>query len=187
MAQHAASNSNIQPWRIAVVEGDALKRLEKSLLEADDSDVTPQIKAIPAEYKQYRSDMGHALYGPNGYNIQRGDKDSMNEARRRNYTFFDAPTAFIVAMDNKLAAVDVLSIGLYLQTLVLLLQERGVRHCIEVSVAGYPDAIRKELGIPEHMDILCGVAVGYEDEEKQVNKLIMSRDDWRNDVHFFKD
>lgn len=187
IAQHAASNSNIQPWRVTVVEGPALERLEKSLLAADDAHVTPAIKAIPEQYMKYRSEMGHALYGPNGYNVVRGDKEGMNAARRRNYTFFDAPMAFIVSMDTSLAAVDVLSVGLYLQTLVLLLQERGLSHCIEVSVAGYPDAIRQELNIPKNMEILCGVAIGYEDEDKQVNKLIMSRDDWRNDVHFYRD
>lgn len=187
IAQHAASNSNIQPWRVTILEGDALARLEKSLLAAVDAKEVPEIKPIPEEYKKYRSDMGHSLYGPDGYNIPRGSREEMEHARRRNYTFFDAPMAVIVSMDNKLATVDVLSVGLYIQTLVLLLQERGVRHCIEVSVAGYPKAIRKELGLPENQDVLCGIAIGYEDEEKQVNKLVMSRDDWRKDVRFLKE
>lgn len=82
---------------------------------------------------RYRSAMGHALYGEKGYNIPRGAKDDMEKARRRNYTFFDAPVGMIISMDSKLAAVDILSVGLYLQMLCLLLQERGLGSCIQVS------------------------------------------------------
>lgn len=187
LAQHAASNSNLQPWRVTVVEGNALLRLEKSLLAAVDAKEPPQIIPIPEKFKKYRSAMGHSLYGPNGYNIPRGASDQMETARRRNYTFFDAPTGLIVSMDSSLAPVDVLSVGLYLQTLVLLLQERGISHCIQVSVAGYPNQIRKELGIPEDMNVLCGVAVGYTDETRLGAKVPTDRDDWQDGVRFVRD
>lgn len=187
LAQTASSNSNLQPWRVTVVEGDALIRLEKTLLEAVDAGVKPEIAPIPAKYKKYRSEMGHSLYGPNGYNIPRGAREQMEAARRRNYTFFDAPVGMIVSLDNMLAPVDVFSVGLYVQTLVLLLQERGISHCIEVSVAGYPREIRKELGIPEEMDILCGIAVGYSDDTARGAKIPTDRDAWHNDVKFVTD
>lgn len=187
IAQLVASNSNLQPWRVTVVEGPALLRLEKSLLEAVEAGVKPQILPIPDKYKKYRSEMGHSLYGPNGYNIPREAREQLEIARRRNYTFFDAPVGLIVSMDNSLAPVDVLSVGLYLQTLVLLLQERGISHCIEVSVTGYPDQIRKELNIPEDMNVLCGVAVGYADEGQRGAKIPTDRDAWQKGVRFVKD
>lgn len=184
LAQLAASNSNLQPWRLTVVQGEALKRLENRLIETVASGKKPTTAPIPDAYRKYRSDMGHALYGPKGYNIGRGVKEDMEKARLRNYNFFDAPTGCILSLDKSLADVDILSAGLYLQTLVFLLKERGVSSCIEVSVAGYPDEIREELGIPANMNLLCGLAIDYEDEKNQVNKLIMDRDQWQDSVKF---
>lgn len=187
IARQAASNSNLQPWRVTVVEGAALHRLGKTLLAAVEANEQVQIAPLPAKYTKYRSALGHSLYGPDGYNISRDAKDQLETARRRNYTFFGAPLGLIVAMDSALAKVDVLSVGLYLQTLVLLLQERGVSNCIEVSVAGYPRQIRGELGIAEDMDILCGVAVGYADETKSAARVPGERDSWRDSVKFVED
>lgn len=184
LAQHAASNSNIQPWWVQVLEGSALQRLSASLQAAVDDNTPQAIAPIPEQYKQYRSDMGHTLYGKDGYNIARGDKAGMEAARRRNYDFFGAPTGMIIYMDSALAPVDTLAVGLWLQTFCMLLEERELESCIQVSVAGYPDVIRKQLGIADHMDILCGLAVGFEDKGSPVNSMRVPRDDWKNSVTF---
>jgi nitroreductase len=100
----------------------------------------------------------------------------MEAARRRNYTFFDAPLAIIVCMDKQLAEVDVMCVGMYVQALCLLLAERGVASCVQVSVAGYPDVVREELRIEEGMNVLSGIAVGFEDEGARLNRLRVERD-----------
>lgn len=43
----------------------------------------------------------------------------------------------------------------------LLLREHGVGCCWQVSIARYPDVVRKELEIREEMVILSDGAVGY--------------------------
>lgn len=169
------------------MRGEPLEKLSEALLKAVDEEKRAQIEPLPEKYRHYRSDMGHSLYGKDGYNIPRGEKGAMEKARRRNYHFFDAPVGMIVCMDSALATVDVLSIGLYLQNLVLLLQERGVSSCVQVSVAGYPEEIKKELDLPDHYQVLCGLAVGYEDPENQVNKLRLTRDEWKANVQFHDD
>ncbi|KAF5388709.1 hypothetical protein D9757_004860 [Collybiopsis confluens] len=69
-----------------------------------------------------------------------------------------------------------MTVGMYLQTLLLALTEAGIGSCVEISVAGYPEVIRKiVVGIPEELDILCGVAIGYEDETVKVNNLRIGR------------
>ena len=40
-----------------------------------------------------------------------------------------------------------LSVGIYLQTLLLALTERGLGTCVGVSVAGYPEIVRAKLAI----------------------------------------
>jgi nitroreductase len=138
ISQHAPSNSNIQPWRVKIVTGDALQRLTSALLSAVSSGVAATTEPIPESYQHHRSALGRKLYGPEGYDIPRTDAERLREAQLRNYRFFDAPCALIVCMEQSLAQVDVLSVGMYLQTLCLLLAERDIGTCVQASVAGYP-------------------------------------------------
>jgi len=62
----------------------------------------------------------------------------------RNFDFFGAPLAGIVTMHRDLGPADAVSVGMYLQTLMLALTARGLGTCVEVSVAGYPDVVRTE-------------------------------------------
>lgn len=187
LAQNSPSNSNLQPWRLKVLSGPALQRLSNELLDAFASGQKPTTEPIPNDYKHYRSELGHVLYGPNGYNVDRSNEEGTLQAQKRNYSFFDAPIGVIVCMDKRLAPVDTLSIGMYLQTVCLLLSERGLAHCVQVSIAGYPDVVRKTLGIDEGMEVLTGMAIGYEDESSRLNRLGIRRDVFSQSVEFMCD
>jgi Protein of unknown function (DUF2924) len=52
----------------------------------------------------------------------------------RNFDFFGAPLAGIVSMHRDLGPADAVSVGMYLQTLLLALTARGLGTCVEVSV-----------------------------------------------------
>jgi hypothetical protein len=88
------------------------------------------VKALPDEYRHYRSELGRKLYGPEGYNV---DRAGSLKKSLRNYTFFEAPVGAVVCMDAKLGTPDVLSVGMYLQSIFLLLEERGVASCVSWS------------------------------------------------------
>ncbi|RYC55887.1 hypothetical protein CHU98_g10326 [Xylaria longipes] len=68
------------------------------------------------------------------------------------------------------------SVGMYVQTFLLALTELGVGSCVEISVAGYPDVVRREVGIAEDLRVLVAVAVGFEDGEAGVNQIRIARD-----------
>lgn len=184
LAQHAPSNSNIQPWRVHILTGTALQRLSGRLVEKVKSGAKSDIKPIPDEYRHHRSDLGRELYGPDGYNVARSDTEATFAAQLRNYQFFDAPVGAIICMDENLAQIDALSIGMYLQTVCLLLAERELGTCVAVSVVGWPELIREELGLPRHMVPLTGLAIGYEDERNHLNRMKVKRDAWRDCVTF---
>jgi nitroreductase len=78
-------------------------------------------------------------------------------------------------MHCDLGPADALSVGMFLQTLLLALTERGLGSCVEVSVAGYPEIVRSQLAIPTELSILCGVAVGCPDPNFPANKLHIAR------------
>lgn len=184
LAQYSPSSTNIQPWRITVTSGAKLDRLREIMVETAQSGKESAVPPIPDQFKKYRSEVGHALYGPSGYNIPRSNREETEKARLRNYRFFDAPTVVVIGIPETLAKADILSVGLYVQTLVLLLTERGLGTCLQVSTAGYPDVIRKELGVADDTTVLCTLAVGYEDEEQHINVFQMPRDGWMDHVAF---
>ena len=74
-------------------------------------------------------------------------------------------------MHGALGLADALSVGMFLQTLLLALTARGLATSVEVSVTGYPEIVRAQLTIPEDLSILCGFAVGYEDADFAANRF----------------
>src|SRR5208282_1372999 len=108
--------------------------------------------------------------------IAREDTARHAAAVLRNWEFFRAPLAGIVCMHRDLGPADALSVGMFLQTLLLGLTVRGLGTCVEVSIAGYPEIVRTQLGIPPELSILCGVAVGYPDPGFPANRLHISRE-----------
>lgn len=173
LAQHAPSNSNIQPWRLVFVSGTARDRLKDALFKVADREA-PHIPALPKAFEHYRYELGAEVYGSMGIPI--ADTARHAAAVMRNFDFFGAPLVGIVGMHRDLGPADALSVGMYLQTLILALTARGLGTCVEVSVAGYPDIVRNELKIAPELTIICALAVGYPDPDFPTNKLRIGRD-----------
>ena len=173
LAQHAPSNSYIQPWRLVFVSGASRDRLKAALFRVADHEA-PHIPALPKAFEHYRYELGAEVYGSMGITI--ADTARHAAAVMRNFDFFGAPLAGIVCMHRDLGPADAVSVGMYLQTLMLALTARGLGTCVEVSVAGYPDVVRAELNIPPELTIICGLAVGYSDPDFPANKLHIGRD-----------
>jgi nitroreductase len=181
LAQHAPSNSNIQPWHMVFASGPPRDRLVKALLEEAERR-PPNIPPLPETFRHFRSELGAQVYGAMG--ITREDKAGHAAAVLRNWEFFRAPLAAIVCTHKDLGPADALSVGMFLQTLLLVLTARGLGTCCEVSIAGYPEIVRAELAIPEELSILCGLAVGYPDPDFTANKLHVGREAIEKNVVF---
>src|SRR5215510_6500755 len=183
LAQYAPSNSNIQPWHLVFASGPPRDRLVAALLD-EAQRRPPDIPPLPASFQHYRRELGAQVYGAMG--ITREDTAGHLAAVLRNWEFFRAPLVGIVCMHRDLGPADALSVGMYLQTLLLALTERGLGTCIEVSVVGYPEIVRAQLAIPEELAILCGLAVGYPAPDFPGNKLHVSRDRFDKNVVFLE-
>src|SRR5499427_7441543 len=133
----------------------------------------PNIPPLPDSFVHFRRELGAQVYGAMGIGIQ--DQVGHDAAVLRNWEFFRAPLVGIVCMHRDLGPADALSVGMYLQTLLLALTERGLGTCVEVSVTGYPEIVRAQLAIPAELSILCGLAVGYPDPDFPANRLHISR------------
>jgi nitroreductase len=181
LAVHAPSSSNIQPWHLVFASGPPRDRLVKALLE-EAQRRPPNISPLPESFRHFRSELGAQVYGAMG--IIREDKAGYTAAVLRNWEFFRAPLAGIVCMHKDLVPADALSVGMFLQTLLLALTARGLGTCVEVSIAGYPEIVRAQLAIPAELSILCGLAVGYPDPDFAANTLHVGREPIGKNVVF---
>jgi nitroreductase len=181
LAMRAPSNSNIQPWRLYLVEGPRRDRLVEALLERASAGF-PQTMGIPESYAPLRRELGALIYGSMG--VERHDTEARRIAQLRNWEFFRAPVAGVVCLHRDLGLVDSLGVGMFLQTLLLALTERGLGSCVQVSIAHFADVLHEQLDIPADLRVLCGLAVGYPDPDFSANQLRIPRNSVEKNVQF---
>lgn len=90
-------------------------------------------------------------------------------------------------MHRDLGMADAVGVGMFLQTLLLALTERGIDSCVQVSTALYPDIVREHLGIPDELRVLCGVCIGYADPNFAANHLAVPRNPLAQNVEILDD
>ena len=95
-----------------------------------DADAAADV-STPAADANAGGDLGCG-YGAMGIAIE--DTARHAAAVMRNWEFFRAPLAGIICMHRDLGPADAVSVGMFLQTLLLALTERGLGSCAEVSV-----------------------------------------------------
>ncbi|WP_027331619.1 nitroreductase [Mycolicibacterium tusciae] len=181
LAMRAPSNSNIQPWRLFLATGPRRDRLVEALLERASTGY-PATVGLPEGFARLRREIGALVYG--SMDIARDDTEGRRIAQLRNWEFFRAPVAGVVCMHRDLGHADSLAVGMFLQTLALALTERGLGTCLQVSIAHFPDVLRDQLDIPDELQILCGLAVGYADPGFPANQLRTPRNPVGENVVF---
>lgn len=178
LAQRAPSNCNVQPWRVYLASGPRCESLRTALVTAISGGELPSPEdpddTFPPPYRKLQVDCAVALYNEMG--IERGDQPGRMRALLRNFEFFDAPHVAVVCMEKYFGATVALDVGMYVQTLMLALWARGVGSCPQASLRQYPQIIRRELGIPDHLRVMCGVSFGYEDPSVPANRTRQPRE-----------
>ena len=69
-----------------------------------------------------------------------------------------------------------LDYGLFIQTLMLAAQARGLATCPQVSFVRFQSIIAEQLRLGPEELVTCGMSCGYSDEEAAVNRLNMPRE-----------
>jgi nitroreductase len=188
LAQRAPSNCNVQPWRVYIASGDTIERLRAALVEAVRTSESPTMVAPVDEffgaYRQKQIACAVELYGKMG--IERGDRVGRFQANLRNFQFFDAPHVAYVCMSKRFGIGVALDVGMYVQTLMLVMHSRGIGSCAQASLRAFPKLVAAHLGIPDEEQILCGLSFGYEDPDVAANQARQPRDPISANV-FFRD
>lgn len=184
LAMRAPSNSNVQPWRLFLASGARRERLGAALAREVRTTPPPSL-GLPDSHSHLRRQLGALLYGAMG--VARDDDVGRWNAQLRNWDFFHAPVAGIVCMHRDLGLPDAIGVGMFLQTLLLALAERGLDTCVQVSTALYPQVVREHLDIPEELTVLCGICIGYGDPAFPANSINTPRNPLAENVDFLED
>lgn len=180
LAARAPSGGNLQPWRLHVLSGAALEEFRgimRQRLARDPSPDPIEYHVYPANlsepYRTQRFRVGEMMYALLG--IPREERDARLLWFAKNYEFFGAPVGLFCLIDRKMGPPQWSDLGMYLQTVMLLLREHGLSSCPQECWSRYNRVVREFLGAPEELMLFCGLAVGYADDSKAVNRLASER------------
>lgn len=178
-AARAPSGTNIQPWHITVLQGDALANLVDAAQAAFDSGDRNE-KAdeyYPTEfvepYLARRRKIGWDMYGLLG--IEKGEYDKMAAQHRKNYEFFGAPVGIFFTLHKTMQSGGWMDLGLYMANVMALAREHGLHTCPQAAWQDYAHVVHEHLQLPEDQVVVVGLALGYEDTEHPVNALRTER------------
>jgi nitroreductase len=162
-ARWAPSGCNFQPWEATVLTGEPLRSLQEKLAKAPPQDpieyvITPP--DIPQEYKDRLAATGAKQYGALG--IPRDGAAIRDHAVGQNTVSFGAPVLLLCHIPRVMGLPQWSDVGMWLQSVMLLLREEGLDSCAQEYMAMWGRLIKDHIGIADEEQILfCGLAIGY--------------------------
>jgi nitroreductase len=176
VSARAPSGTNMQPWKAMVLTGAAQQRASRAVLAARETE-NDKHKAeysyypdrFPEPYLSRRRKIGWDMYGLIG--IERGQTDKMWAQHNRNFLFFDAPVGIIFTIDKVLEIGSWLDYGMFLENVMVAARGHGLHTCPQAAWSHYHAVLRREIGVPDDQTVVCGMCLGYADENAPVNRL----------------
>jgi len=177
LASSAPSALNLQPWEVVVVAGEEKERLSKVILKAYGERKIPcgpgAVKRMPSEfYARQKEALGvmEPFINEAGYRFD----PFINEG---SCSFYDAPVAVLVFLDDSHSRRRLICIGVFLAYLVLAAHSLGLGTCPIGIINPYGNEIREFLNITDEKELMLGIAIGYPDEDSLVNRIRTDRVD----------
>lgn len=188
-AQDSPSNCNTQPWHVVVVSGDSRDKVEKAMVDeimsgkAPTPHFTPGDQGLKDEYRKRQIACAISLY--DSVEVKYEEKQKRQELMLRNWQFFGAPHAAFFSMPKSMSEINAVDMGIYLQTIMLLMTEHGLASCPQGALAMYPDSIYELANIPENNAIMFGLSFGYAEEQAPINQFDVGREALNSCIEFY--
>lgn len=177
-ANLSPSWANSQPWEAFVAAGESLANIRRRCLENYRQDIPP-MPDIPfpqfwtEDCQKRTKEMGASHLQLLG--IARDDKEARTKMSERNLNFFGAPAVIFLSVDKALSQWSLYDLGVFSQSLMLAAQQYGLNTIPAIMMAVYPDVIREELEIPENLNIVIAIALGYGIPDDLQNQFFTTR------------
>ncbi|MGW7524163.1 nitroreductase [Streptomyces sp. NPDC054783] len=167
-AARSPSGGNLQPWHIYVLTGAPLAELKKRTVERAASGGPGderQYRMYPSEprspYRERRSAAAARRFGALG--IRRGDAEARRAAVAANWRCFGAPCLLLCYIDRDMGAAQWADLGMYLQTVMLLLRAEGLHSCAQMAWSVYHRTVAEVVAPPREPILYAGVSIGFAD------------------------
>lgn len=191
LASRAPSGTNIQPWHVYVVAGEARDRLTRAMheeyLRLGEDGWKREFEYYPTKWRDpylaRRRKIGWDLYGLLG--IAKGDRDRTHHQHARNYLFFDAPVGLVVTLERDLPVGAWLDTGMFLQNVMLAARAFGLDTCPQAAIGSAHTVLRRELDIPQAEVVVCGMSLGHARADAVENTLVTGREPVAGFAKFF--
>ena len=181
-AQRSPSGGNTQPWHAVLLTGDPLARLFAHVAEVlpqGRAAFSPEYNVYPPEldgaYEARRRGIGEAMYA--ALEIPHDNKLARLSWFARNFQGFGAPVLMLVHTPKYMGPPQWSDMGMWLQTVMLLLREAGLDSCAQEAWAVYSKQIRECVAIPDDHIFFCGMAIGWGYRDHAVNQFPVARAD----------
>ncbi|MFZ4121327.1 MAG: nitroreductase [Caulobacterales bacterium] len=180
VARWSPSGGNVQPWKVIAVAGAQKQAIVDLALptimanprgEVGERFIYPENLWEP--HKSWRFAVGEEMYRL--VDIPREDKAGRMRWFSQNYQFFGAPVALFFVIDKRMGYGQWAHMGMFMQSITLAAQERGVANCMQECWAMLRDTLHAHFELPENEMIYCGMALGYADPTAAVNQLRTAR------------
>jgi nitroreductase len=179
-AQRSPSGGNTQPWNAVMLTGEPLAALFAKVAEVvplGRAAMAPEYHVYPPElegaYETRRQGIGEAMYA--ALEIPRDNKMGRLAWFARNFQGFGAPVLMLVHTPKYMGPPQWSDMGMWLQTVMLLLREADLDSCAQEAWAVYSKQIRECVDIPDDHIFFCGMAIGWRDREHAVNTFPVAR------------
>lgn len=167
-AAWSPSGSNLQPWHLYAVTGEPLEQLRKVSTERvangepwDEREFEMYPPTMKSPYGERRSAFGKERYSALG--IVREDWEARQRAAIANWDCFGAPAALFCYIDRDLGMPQWADVGMYLQTVMLLLRAEGLHSCPQMAWSQVRKTVADIVSPPDELMLFCGMSIGYED------------------------
>ena len=189
VSARAPSGTNIQPWNVHVLLGESKSKVCKASCDAfydpkieKKNERIHYMEDFREPYLARRRKVGWDLYAL--LNIKKGDYEKTKSFHVQNFNFFNAPVGLIFTIEKDLGWMSWLDYGMFIQNICVAARAYGLDTCPQAAWGQMHKVISSILNIKDGHIIHCGMSLGYEDKNADVNKLKTVREDLNTFTQF---
>lgn len=167
-AARSPSGANLQPWHVYLLTGAPLAELKKRTAErvaagdpGDEREYEMYPAALGSPYRERRVSAAAERYAALG--IRREDRRARADAVAANWMCFGAQAALFSYIDRGMGRAQWADLGMYLQTVMLLLRAEGLHSCPQMAWSVYRRTVAEVVAPQDRLVLFCGVSIGFAD------------------------
>ena len=172
-ARWAPSGSNIQPWKVHVLNGETRQKYTDALTTAEE-----QGESREMEYNYYapkweepylsrRRTCGFGLY--NAMGVAREDQQGRRQAFINNYKFFGAGTGMLFWIRSSLEHGSWLDYGTFIQSISMAARGWGLSTIAQGALGEFPHVAHEMFSIGDDYTLIGGMSIGWPVEGAPTN------------------